>query len=161
MNFCALCINHIAFVFILFDQSLALCVSVCVCVYTCTHTHIYTLSCSIVSNLCAPFDCSWPGSSVHGIFQARILESVAISFSREFSQPRDGTCVSCVGRWVLYHCATWEAQCIYICVYIYVFHCNSHYWLSTWINMSASSKLTLISIGNDWWVKALDIIYGV
>ena len=38
---------------------------------------------------------------------------------------------------------------VYMCVYIYVFHCNSHYWLSTWINMSASSKLTLISIGND------------
>ena len=36
-----------------------------------------------------PMDCSPPGSSVHGILQARILEWVAISFSREFSQPRD------------------------------------------------------------------------
>ena len=36
-------------------------------------------------------DCSLPGSSVHGIFQARILEWVAISFSRGSSQPKDQT----------------------------------------------------------------------
>ena len=41
--------------------------------------------------LCNPMDCSPPGSSVHGVFQARVLEWVAISFSRESSQPRDGT----------------------------------------------------------------------
>ena len=41
-------------------------------------------------------DWSLPGSSVHGIFQARILEWVAISFSRGFSQPRDQTLVSCI-----------------------------------------------------------------
>ena len=39
--------------------------------------------------LCNPIDCSLPGSSVHGIFQARTLEWVAISFSRRSSQPRD------------------------------------------------------------------------
>ena len=39
--------------------------------------------------LCDPMDCSPPGSSVHGILQARILEWVAISFSRGSSQPRD------------------------------------------------------------------------
>ena len=39
-------------------------------------------------------DCSLPGSSVHGIFQARILEWVAISFYRGYSQPRDRTQVS-------------------------------------------------------------------
>ena len=43
-----------------------------------------------------PEDCSPPGSSVHGIFQARILEWVAISFSRISSQARDGTWVSCL-----------------------------------------------------------------
>ena len=43
-----------------------------------------------------PMDCSPPGSSVHGIFQARILEWVAISFSRGFSSPRDQTWVSCI-----------------------------------------------------------------
>ena len=39
--------------------------------------------------LCDPMDCSPPGSSVHGIFKARMLEAVAISFSRIYSQPRD------------------------------------------------------------------------
>ena len=41
--------------------------------------------------ICDPMDCSPPGSSVHGIFQARILEWIAISFSRGSSRPRDGT----------------------------------------------------------------------
>ena len=48
-----------------------------------------------------PVDCSPPGSSVHGILQARIPEWLAISFSRESSQLRDRTqvsCVSCIGR---------------------------------------------------------------
>ena len=45
--------------------------------------------------LCDPVDCSLPGFSVHGILQARILEWVAISFSRGSSQPRDRTRVSC------------------------------------------------------------------
>ena len=46
--------------------------------------------------LCNPINCSLPGSSVHGIFQARVLEWVAISFSRGSSQPRDQTQVSCI-----------------------------------------------------------------
>ena len=53
------------------------------------------------------------GSSVHGISQAGILEWVAISCSRGSSQPRDQTCISrisCIGRQILYHCATWEAH---------------------------------------------------
>ena len=49
--------------------------------------------------LCDPMDCSLPGSSIHGIFQARVLEWVAISFSRGSSRPRDRTQVShIVGR---------------------------------------------------------------
>ena len=62
--------------------------------------------------LCNTLDCSPPGSSVRGIFQPRILEWVAISSSRGSSQPRDPTWVSyvsCIGRWILYHWATWEA----------------------------------------------------
>ena len=46
--------------------------------------------------LCDPMDCSLPGSSVHGIFQAIVLEWVAISFSRGSSWPRDRTRVSCI-----------------------------------------------------------------
>ena len=45
--------------------------------------------------LCNPRDCSPPGFSVHGIILARILEWVAISSSRWFSQLRDQTCISC------------------------------------------------------------------
>ena len=44
-------------------------------------------------------DCSPPGSSVHGILQARILEWAAMAFSRRFSQYRDRTCVSRLLRW--------------------------------------------------------------
>ena len=44
--------------------------------------------------LCCPMGYSWPGSSVHGILQARKLEWVAIPFSRGSSQPRDRTRVS-------------------------------------------------------------------
>ena len=44
--------------------------------------------------LCEPMDCSLPGSSVHGIFQAIVLEWIAISFSSGSSQPRDRTRVS-------------------------------------------------------------------
>ena len=51
-----------------------------------------------------------PSSSVHGLFQARILEWVAISFSRGSSQLRDGTLISCIGRQILYHWATKETQ---------------------------------------------------
>ena len=44
--------------------------------------------------LCNPINCSPPGSSVHGILQARILEWVAMPSSRGSSQPREWTCVS-------------------------------------------------------------------
>ena len=57
-------------------------------------------------------DCSLPGSSVHGILQARILEWVAISFSRGSSQPRDRTRVSCIaGRFFFTSWATREFLC--------------------------------------------------
>ena len=51
-----------------------------------------------------PMDCSPPSSSVHGILQARILERVAISFSRGSSQPRDRTQASCIAgrRFILW-----------------------------------------------------------
>ena len=59
---------------------------------------------------CDLMDCSPPGSSVHGILQARILEWVAISFSRGSFWTGDQTQVSYIGRWILYHRATWETQ---------------------------------------------------
>ena len=69
---------------------------------------MHTLSCSeyvcaislrSCPTLCDPMNCSPPGSSAHGILQARILKWVAIPFSRGPSHPRDWTWVSCiVGR---------------------------------------------------------------
>ena len=56
----------------------------------CVHAH--SLSCL---TLCNPTDCSPPGSTVHGIFQARIAEWVAISYSRGSSWPRDWIRISC------------------------------------------------------------------
>ena len=49
-----------------------------------------------VKSLFATMDCSLPGSLVHGIFQAKVLEWTAISFSRGSYQPRDRTWVSCI-----------------------------------------------------------------
>ena len=67
-------------------------------VYMCILSHVW---------LWNPMDYSLPISFVHGAFQTRILEWVPISFYRGFSQPRDWTHVSCIGRQILYHCATW------------------------------------------------------
>ena len=52
--------------------------------------------------LCDPMDSSLPGSAFRGIFQARILEWAAISFSRGSSQTRDGTWVSCIASGHIY-----------------------------------------------------------
>ena len=79
----------------------------------CMCAKLFQLSCLA---LCDPMDRSPPGSSVHGILQARILEWVGIPFSRGSSQPSDRTCVSS-----LLHCqtgslplsATWEARLTY------------------------------------------------
>ena len=72
---------------------------------------MYVLTAQLCLTFCDPMHCSPPGASVSGIFQARILEWVAISSSRGSSWPRDWTQVSCISwisRQILYHCATWE-----------------------------------------------------
>ena len=56
----------------------------------------WSLSCLVLSILCDPVDCSLPGSPVHGILQARILEWVTISFSRVSFPPRNWTWISCI-----------------------------------------------------------------
>ena len=71
-------------------------VCVCVCVFMCVRVR----ACAKLLPLCpTPYNsmhCSSPGCSVHGILQARILEWVAIPFSRGSSHPRDRTCISCI-----------------------------------------------------------------
>ena len=79
---------------------------VCVCVCVCARAQL-------CPTLCDPIDCSLPGFSVHGMFQARILERVDTSFSWGSSWHRDQTHISgisCIGQWVLYHWATREAE---------------------------------------------------
>ena len=75
-----------------------------------TEGYSYTcllFSCEVVSDSLGPHGLSSPpDSSIHDISQARILEWVAISFSRGSSQPKDWTCVSYISRWILYHWAT-------------------------------------------------------
>ena len=58
---------------------------------------------SCVQLFCELMDCSPLDSSVYGILLARILEWVAISFSRGSSQRRDQTYISSIGRWLIYH----------------------------------------------------------
>ena len=70
--------------------------------YECIHPSDPLHGCCVLSRsvksdwTCDPPDCNLPDALVHGTFQARILERVAISFSRGFSQPRDQTHISCV-----------------------------------------------------------------
>ena len=64
-----------------------------------SHLFVYLVTKSCLT-LCSPTDCSPPGSSGHGISQARILEWIAMPFSRESFQSRDPTrvsCISCIG----------------------------------------------------------------
>ena len=72
----------------------------------CLLYYVYAKLLQLFLTLCDPIDCSAPNPSVHGILQARILEWIAMPFSRGSSQPRGKTCisyVSCIGKWVLYH----------------------------------------------------------
>ena len=75
---------------------------------------LYLCACSVAQSyliLCDPLDYSFSGCSVHGILQARILEWIAISSCMGSSLPRDWTCdscISCIGRQILYHWATWK-----------------------------------------------------
>ena len=67
------------------------------------------------STLCDPIDCSLPGSAVYGIFQAIVLEWIAVSFSRESSQPRAWTWVSCIVDRHFTIWATWEVHFFFFC----------------------------------------------
>ena len=95
------------------------CRHLCLWPNLCMHTQSYPTLCDLV-------DYSPQGPSVHGVFQARILEQVAISYFRASSWPRNQThvlcipCVSCNGRWVLYHCDTWEA--LVMLVHLFKWH---------------------------------------
>jgi len=92
----------------LISTSPVLTIHVCVCV----------LNHSVVSDPATLIGCRPLGSSIHGVVQTRTLEWVATSFSRGPSPSRHWTsisCVSCIGRWILYHWANWEAPPYHSC----------------------------------------------
>ena len=63
----------------------------------CAYIHV-----QLCLTLCDPMDCSPPGPSVYAVLQVRLMKWVAVSYSRESSQPRDQTHVSWIGRWVFF-----------------------------------------------------------
>ena len=103
-------------------------------------------SLSCVWLFCDTMDGSRPGSSVHGIFQARILDWVAISFSRGSSWPKDQTYLSCIGRWILYHWATREAWL-----------CHTHYHIIYYIILM--DIIYLLPLTKAYAQKGMDILF--
>ena len=93
-------------------------------------------------------DCSPPGSSVHGILQARTLEWVDISFSRGSSQPRERTRVSCIAgrRFILW--ATREAQWLYA-LYFNTQNIRSIRWKDTWKSFLLLAQIPRF-VSSDW-----------
>ena len=89
--------------------------------------------------LCDPVDWSPPGSSVHGISQAIMLEWVATSFSRGSSWPRSWTQVSCIAGRFFTVCATREAQYSWIRVLIFLTEINWVYVLFQILNCLSHS----------------------
>ena len=101
---------------------------------------IHAQSLSQVRLFCDPMDYSLPGSSVHGILQARILEWVAISLSRGSSQSRTPTrisCISCMGRQILYHWATSEASHHIMEGLQAALGMPAHTWIISWMKYDA------------------------
>ena len=83
-----------------------------------------------MSDSCDLIDCSLPGSSIHGILQARILEWVAISFSKGSSRPRNRTWVSCIAGQFFTDRAIREA----------------FFWKTSWSQYEAKSHLRMSNV---------------
>ena len=104
-----------------------------------------TIMCVLVAQscptICDAMDSSPPGSSVHGIFQARILEWVAIPFSRASSQPRDQTWVSCIAGSFFTVWAMREASSYFPFVF------RNFYYLFIWLYQVFVVAFELLSCG--------------
>jgi len=122
--------------------------------------------CGLVTKLCLTLVTPWTvGSSVNGIFQSRILEWVAISFSRGSSQLRDRTRVSCVAggllhcRQILYRLSHQGSPCICVCVCISSVQSLScvRLFVTPWI----AARQASLSITNSWSSLKLTCIESV
>ena len=96
---------------------------------------------SVMPDSLQPHGLSPPGSPAHGIFQARILEWVTTSYSRASFWPRDQTCISCSGRRILYHWATW----LYVPILFLL--CMLKFFYNKRLKRKADLALELL----DWW----------
>ena len=133
--------------------------------FVCAHMH--APSCL---TLCGPMGCNPPGSSVHGIFQGRILERVAISFSKVSSQLRNGTCVSCIGRRILYHwltCKVEKYQWLQVNIKNGKLGRTCHIWRnernSVQYDWSSEHLMALGGLGTEeikWWELRVDMLAG-
>ena len=116
-------------------------------------------------SLCNPVDCNLPGSSVHGILQARILEWVTIPFSREPSWPRDWTWVSLYFGVALISSACGHQGCkipsfgaaffLFPCFLQLTYHQWPNLSFALWI-LKAEAGATYSNQG--WWSRLLVII---
>ena len=97
---------------------------VCVCVCVCARVCVCAQLCP---TLCNPMDHSLPGSSVHGIIPARMLEWVATFSSRGSSQCRDWTCISCIAGRIFHQWATREAH---VWCLLHTYSHNTAQWFS-------------------------------
>ena len=112
--------------------------------------------CALVTQLCPTLETPWtvacPGSSVHGILQAIILEWVAIPFSRGSSQPRDWTEVSCVAGRFFTIWATREAPIIYrLILHILVKVAQSCPILCNLMDCSPSAPMSIEFFRQEYW----------
>ena len=127
--------------------------------------HLSLLVCVLVTQwcltLCDPMDCSPPGSSVHGILQARVLEWVAISFSRGSSRPRDWTLGGSDGK---------ESACNVEEIWVWSLgwedalekematHCSTFVWKIPWTEEPASLQSMESQRVRHHWVTSLSLL---
>ena len=124
---------------------------VCVCVC------VRTQSCP---TLCDPLDYNLPSSSAHGISQAKILQSVATSYSKGSSWPRNLThvfCISGIGRWILYDCTTQEAQYCPCILHAKLLHL----WPTLWKTMDCGPPGSSVhGLSQMWILKWIAILFS-
>ena len=124
------------------------------------------LDAQLCLTFCHPTDCSLPGSSVHGILQARILEWVAISSSKGSSWPRNwalGSCVPCICRQVPYQLSH-KGSPFYLLILFYFFFITKIYFdksalqsrsylefhVENWFHLNKHEKLTVTKVHLDF-----------